>query len=91
MQSIAETASGALDALAEWVADEARAVARPRPHVAPRPARLHRRRVVVAMGETEALAAAEAAERLFVEWVVDEFRRDREAAAGEEGRGGEAA
>lgn len=42
------------------------------------------------MGETEALAAAEAAERLFVEWVVDEFRRDREA-AGEEGRGGEAA
>lgn len=43
------------------------------------------------MGETEALAAAEAAERLFVEWVVDEFRRDREAEAGEEGRGGEAA
>lgn len=37
------------------------------------------------MGETEA------AERLFVEWVVDEFRCDREAAAGEEGRGGEAA
>ena len=43
------------------------------------------------MGETEALAAAEAAERLFVEWVVDEFRRDREAAAGEGKRGGEAA
>ena len=37
------------------------------------------------MGETEA------AERLFVEWVADEFRRDREAEAGEEGRGGEAA
>ena len=31
-------------------------------------------------------AAEEAAERLFVEWVVDEFRRDREAAEGEEGR-----
>lgn len=33
-------------------------------------------------------AAAEAAERLLVEWLVEEFRRDREA-AGE--RGGEAA
>ena len=42
------------------------------------------------MGEREGDAAAEAAERLFVEWVIDEWRRDREA-AGDGERGGEAA
>lgn len=42
------------------------------------------------MGAPEERAALEAAERVFLEWVVDEFRRDREEAeAGE--RGGEAA
>ena len=42
------------------------------------------------MGAAEERAASEAAERLFLEWVVDEFRRDREAAKADE-RGGEAA
>ncbi|MDO4428537.1 MAG: hypothetical protein Q4B91_03395 [Atopobiaceae bacterium] len=39
------------------------------------------------MGGAEGRAAAEAAERLFLEWLVDEFRRDREAAEADERRG----
>lgn len=41
---------------------------------------------MASIAEAADRASAEAAERLFVEWVVDEFRRDREAAEGEEGR-----
>ena len=35
---------------------------------------------MASIAEAADRASAEAAERLFVEWVVDEFRRDREAA-----------
>lgn len=43
------------------------------------------------MGAPEERAALEAAERVFLEWVVDEFRLDREEAERSDERGGEAA
>lgn len=46
---------------------------------------------MASIAEAADRASAEAAERLFVEWVVDEFRRDREAAAPEGGERDEAA
>lgn len=47
--------------------------------------------LMASIAEEAGRASAEAAERLFVEWVVDEFRRDREAAAAEGGERDEAA
>lgn len=46
---------------------------------------------MASIAEETGRASAEAAERLFVEWVADEFRRDREAAASEGGERDEAA
>lgn len=46
---------------------------------------------MASIAEAADRASAEAAERLFVEWVVDEFRRDREAAEAEGGGRDEAA
>lgn len=46
---------------------------------------------MASIAEEAGRASAEAAERLFVEWVVDEFRRDREAAEAEGGERDEAA
>ena len=40
---------------------------------------------MASIAEEAGRASAEAAERLFMEWVADEFRRDREAAASERG------
>ena len=46
---------------------------------------------MASIAEGAGCASAEAAERLFAEWVADEYRRDREAAEAEGGERDEAA